>query len=208
MYRSVSVSAISLKPTKWDKASNAEKLEAFFVEAAKDSPQLILATEGVLEGYVVMDVIEGKAPPEAMLDIANRLTVLTSTDSVVWQSNSKPVSASVSRNGVHRLLSCGPGGLRGALPPGDRARRKRGPSHGPAHGCAEPRRETAPGAAYGASSSSTARSSGYRGLLAAGARPDDPALRSACRWLLDRQRGRRGMGRALPGLLYRPVRRA
>ena len=73
MYRSVSVSAISLKPTKWDKASNAEKLEAFFVEAAKDTPQLILATEGVLEGYVVMDVIEGKATPEAMLDIAEPL---------------------------------------------------------------------------------------------------------------------------------------
>ena len=58
MYQSIKVSAISLKPTKWDKASNAEKLEAFFVEAAKDAPQLILATEGVLEGYVVMDVIE------------------------------------------------------------------------------------------------------------------------------------------------------
>jgi len=70
MYESIKVSAISLKPTKWDKASNAEKLEAFFVEAAKDAPQLILATEGVLEGYVVMDVIEGKATPEAMLEIA------------------------------------------------------------------------------------------------------------------------------------------
>ena len=53
MYQSVKVSAISLKPTKWDKASNADKLEAFFVAAAKDTPQLILATEGVLEGYVV-----------------------------------------------------------------------------------------------------------------------------------------------------------
>ena len=73
MYQSIKVSAISLKPTKWDKASNTEKLEAFFVEAAKDTPELILATEGVLEGYVVMDVIEGKAPPEAMLDIAEPL---------------------------------------------------------------------------------------------------------------------------------------
>ena len=70
MYQSIKASAISLKPTKWDKASNAEKLEAFFVEAAKDAPQLILATEGVLEGYVVMDVIEGRATPEAMLEIA------------------------------------------------------------------------------------------------------------------------------------------
>ena len=35
---------------------------------------------------------------------------------------------------------------------------------------------------------------GIRGLLAAGARPGDPALRSACRWLLDRQRGDGGWG--------------
>ena len=73
MYQSVTVSAISLKPIKWDKASNAEKLEALFVEAAKNTPQLILATEGVLEGYVVMDVIEGRATPEAMLEIAEPL---------------------------------------------------------------------------------------------------------------------------------------
>ena len=73
MYASIKVSAISLKPTKWDKASNAEKLEAFFVEAAKNTPHLILATEGVLEGYVVMDVIEGRATPEAMLEIAEPL---------------------------------------------------------------------------------------------------------------------------------------
>ena len=62
MYRSVSVSAISLKPTKWNKASNAEKLEAFFVEAAKDAPQLILATEGVLEGYVLPPAIMNYTP--------------------------------------------------------------------------------------------------------------------------------------------------
>ena len=73
MYQSVKVSAISLKPIKWDKASNADKLEAFFVEAAKDTPQLILATEGVLEGYVVMDVIEGRTTTEAMLEIAEPL---------------------------------------------------------------------------------------------------------------------------------------
>ncbi len=73
MYESITVSAISLKPTKWDKAANAEKLEAFFVAAAQAGPQLILATEGVLEGYVVMDVIEGRATPMAMLEIAEPL---------------------------------------------------------------------------------------------------------------------------------------
>ncbi len=35
---------------------------------------------------------------------------------------------------------------------------------------------------------------GIRGLLAAGAGPDDPALRAACRWLLDRQREDGGWG--------------
>ena len=70
MYDSVKVAAISLKPTKWDKASNADKMEAFFVEAAKEQPKVILTTEGVLEGYVVMNVIENPEKVEAMLEIA------------------------------------------------------------------------------------------------------------------------------------------
>ena len=40
---------------------------------------------------------------------------------------------------------------------------------------------------------------GIRGLVAAGAGPDDPALRSACRWLLDRQRGDGGWGEHYSG---------
>ena len=70
MYNSVKVAAISLKPTKWDKASNADKMEAFFVEATKEQPKVILTTEGVLEGYVVMNVIENPEKVEAMLEIA------------------------------------------------------------------------------------------------------------------------------------------
>ena len=73
MYQSVRATAISLKPKKWDKPYNADKMEAFFVEAARDRPDLILTTEGVLEGYVVMDVIEGRAEAEAVLDIAEPL---------------------------------------------------------------------------------------------------------------------------------------
>ena len=42
---------------------------------------------------------------------------------------------------------------------------------------------------------------GIRGLLAAGARPADPALRSACRWLLDRQREDGGWGEHHSGCL-------
>ena len=70
MYRPIKASAISIKPKKWDKAHNADKVEAFFRKAADESPDLILTTEGVLEGYTVMDVIEGRMPPEAMLEIA------------------------------------------------------------------------------------------------------------------------------------------
>ncbi len=42
---------------------------------------------------------------------------------------------------------------------------------------------------------------GIRGLLAAGARPSDPALRSACRWLLERQREDGGWGEHHSGCL-------
>ena len=42
---------------------------------------------------------------------------------------------------------------------------------------------------------------GVRGLMAAGARPGDPALRLACRWLLDRQRGDGGWGEHHSGCL-------
>jgi len=70
MYNSIKVAAISLKPKKWDKAVNAEKMEAFFVEAAQQQPQMILTTEGVLEGYVVMDVLENQRSAEELLEIA------------------------------------------------------------------------------------------------------------------------------------------
>ena len=42
---------------------------------------------------------------------------------------------------------------------------------------------------------------GIRGLLAGGARPEDPALRLACRWLLDRQRSDGGWGEHHGGCL-------
>ncbi len=42
---------------------------------------------------------------------------------------------------------------------------------------------------------------GIRGLVAGGARPDDPALRLACRWLLDRQREDGGWGEHVSGCL-------
>jgi predicted amidohydrolase len=70
MYNSVKVAAISLKPTKWDKPANADKMEQFIAEAAKAQPQVILTTEGVLEGYVVMDAIAHPEKAEAMRELA------------------------------------------------------------------------------------------------------------------------------------------
>ena len=70
MFDAFKVSAISLRPVKWDKDANADKMESFFVEAAKDKPDLIVTTEGVLEGYVVMDVINQIRTPEEMIDLA------------------------------------------------------------------------------------------------------------------------------------------
>ena len=70
MYTTVKATAISIKPKKWDKAFNTDKVERFFREAARDKPDLILTTEGVFEGYVVGDAIEHPEMREAMLDIA------------------------------------------------------------------------------------------------------------------------------------------
>ena len=70
MYESVEVAAISFRPTKWDKDGNADRMEELFVRAAQGNPRLILTTEGALEGYVVMDVVEGRASADAMLELA------------------------------------------------------------------------------------------------------------------------------------------
>lgn len=70
MFTPVKVAAISMRPTKWDKAGNADRLEATFRKAASDGPALLVAPEGVLEGYVVMDVVEGRESADAMLEIA------------------------------------------------------------------------------------------------------------------------------------------
>ena len=72
MYRSTTVAAVSLKPAKWDKAGNADKLEAFFTRAAgaEPRPELIVAPEGVLEGYVVHQVLQQPERGEAMLALA------------------------------------------------------------------------------------------------------------------------------------------
>ena len=70
MYRTIRASAISFKPAKWDKAGNADKIEAFFVEAAKEDPDLIVTTEGALEGYVINDVLERPELEQRVYEVA------------------------------------------------------------------------------------------------------------------------------------------
>ncbi len=73
MFTPVRVAALSLRPQKWDKAANADKLEQYVREAAREEPQLIVAPEGFLEGYVVYDVIRGERAPAELLAIAEPL---------------------------------------------------------------------------------------------------------------------------------------
>lgn len=70
MYTQVKISTISLKPKKWDKKSNALKMESFFRKAALENPDIILTPEGVLEGYCVYDVLENRHSPDEFLQIA------------------------------------------------------------------------------------------------------------------------------------------
>ena len=70
MYESVKVAAISYQPVKWDRAANADRMEELFVEAARENPRMILITEGALEGYVVMDVVEGRASAADLIEVA------------------------------------------------------------------------------------------------------------------------------------------
>jgi predicted amidohydrolase len=70
MYQTVRASAVSIKPKKWDKVHNADKMEAFFVEAAMYDPDLIVTTEGVLEGYVIDDVLRHPELEERVFEIA------------------------------------------------------------------------------------------------------------------------------------------
>ena len=73
MYRTIRASAISFKPAKWDKAGNAGRMETLFVEAARDDPDLIVTTEGALEGYVINDVLERLELEERVYEIAEPL---------------------------------------------------------------------------------------------------------------------------------------
>src|SRR5687768_7001537 len=74
----IRVAAISFVPVKFDLKGNADRLEKAFREARAGGAKIAVAPEGVLEGYVVNEIIAGKAPPEKMKDVA-----VARTDTVI-----------------------------------------------------------------------------------------------------------------------------
>jgi len=53
----VRVASLSILPKKWDKEANSEKIERMVRGAAEQGARLVVTPEGVLEGYVVNEVI-------------------------------------------------------------------------------------------------------------------------------------------------------
>ena len=68
--RKVRVAAVSFVPVKFDLAGNADKLEAAFRKARAGGAELAVAPEGILEGYVVNEIIARKTDAGRMQDAA------------------------------------------------------------------------------------------------------------------------------------------
>lgn len=56
----IRVASLSIMPKKWDKHANANKIEKMTRDAAGQGASLVITPEGVLEGYVVNEVIREK----------------------------------------------------------------------------------------------------------------------------------------------------
>ena len=70
MFQEVKVAAISFRPEKLKLDKNSKQLEEMFREAAAGGAQLAVAPEGVLDGYIVNEIISGKIPPEEIKRIS------------------------------------------------------------------------------------------------------------------------------------------
>lgn len=64
------VASISFVPKKFALSDNANQLKAAFRRAAAKGAQLALAPEGILEGYVVNEIIAGEVDEEQMREVA------------------------------------------------------------------------------------------------------------------------------------------
>lgn len=68
--RKVRVAAISFVPKKFGLPENVQRLETMFRGAAQLGAELAVAPEGILEGYVVNEIIAGQVRPEQMRTVA------------------------------------------------------------------------------------------------------------------------------------------
>ena len=70
MFQPVKVAAISFVPKKFELEANGDRLEQMFRRAAKGGAQLALGPEGILEGYVVNELLNGEVPLQRMNEVA------------------------------------------------------------------------------------------------------------------------------------------
>ena len=76
MFTEIKAAAISFRPRKYDLEGNSNRLEKAFRQAAQEGADLALGPEGILEGYVVSDILKGIQPAERMREVS--LTVRSS----------------------------------------------------------------------------------------------------------------------------------
>ena len=65
--KTLRIASVSIFPEKWNKDANAAKIEKFVRDAASQEARLVITPEGVLEGYVVNEVIREKNPAKKAL---------------------------------------------------------------------------------------------------------------------------------------------
>ena len=70
MFKDVTAAAISFKPRKFALEDNAQTLESAFHDAADAGAQIAVAPEGILEGYVVNEIISGEVSESRMNEVA------------------------------------------------------------------------------------------------------------------------------------------
>ena len=70
MFQEVKVAAVSFVPKKYAVQENADRLEAMYRKAAAGGAELALAPEGVLDGYVINEIIAGEEPAARMNEAA------------------------------------------------------------------------------------------------------------------------------------------
>jgi len=70
MFKSLKVAAVNFVPWKWHKEWNADKLEECCKKAAGCGAKLVVAPEGLLEGYVANEAVHFPELREAMVEIA------------------------------------------------------------------------------------------------------------------------------------------